>query len=138
MPSIIYIIWPLTRLKGYDSNLFPDPESFNPRRWRKSAKVPSSVPTTQASQADEIAGSSPATTLDGFLGFAYGPRTCLGHKFAKIESVAFLTLLLLEWRVEPVMKNGETKQAWRKRILEPSFGEALLIGEVPLKLVRRK
>lgn len=122
---------------GYDPNLFPDPEVYNPRRWKKSVKA-SAEPTALATQADEISGSSPATTLDGFLGFAYGPRTCLGHKFAKVESVAFLTLLLREWRVVPVMKDGESRESWRQRVLEPRFEEALLIGEVPLKLIRRK
>ncbi|EJD03263.1 cytochrome P450 [Fomitiporia mediterranea MF3/22] len=122
---------------AYDPRLFPDPEEFRPRRWKKSGKS-SSAPTALATQADEVSGSSPATTIEGFTGFAYGPRTCLGHKFAKVESVCFLTLLLRDWRVVPVMQAGESKEAWRKRILKPGFGQALLIGEVPLKLVRRK
>ena len=49
-----------------------------------------------------------------------------------------MTLLMRDWRVEAVMKEGETKQAWRERVLKPGFGQALLIGEVPVRLVRRK
>lgn len=125
------------RMEGYDPQSFPEPETFNPRRWKRSTKS-SAIPTALATEADEVTGSSPASTFEGFLAFSYGPRTCIGHKFAKVESVAFLTLLMREWRVEAVMKSGESKEAWRARVLKPSFGEALLIGEVPLKLIRRK
>ena len=71
------------------------------------------------------------------MGFSWGPRTCLGHKFAKVEAVAFLTMILREWRVEVDLK-GESKESWRERVLAPKFGGALMFGEVPLKLVRRK
>ena len=81
-----------------------------------------------------------ASALDGFMGFSFGPRTCLGHKFAKIEAVAFLTCLLREWRVEvepSSMLPGETSEEWRARVLKPKFGMALLLKEVPLRFVRR-
>ncbi|KAL5483373.1 hypothetical protein ACEPAI_8604 [Sanghuangporus weigelae] len=122
----------------YNAQSFPEPESFKPQRWKRSSKTSGAVPTAQVTQADEITGSSSISTFEGFIGFAYGPRTCIGHKFAKVESVAFLTLLLRDWRVVPVMKVGESKEAWRNRVLEPGFGQALLLGEVPVKLVKRK
>ncbi|KAI5115166.1 hypothetical protein M0805_003202, partial [Coniferiporia weirii] len=121
----------------YDPDTFPDPEAFNPRRWSKSSKPASFASTSKATQADEVTGSSPISTLEGFVGFSYGPRTCIGHKFAKVEAVAFLTLLLREWRIVPVMNVGESRDDWRSRILKPAFGQALLIGNVPLKLMRR-
>ncbi|KAI5116138.1 hypothetical protein M0805_006319 [Coniferiporia weirii] len=121
----------------YDPDTFPDPEAFNPRRWSKSSKPASFASTSKATQADEVTGSSPISTLEGFIGFSYGPRTCIGHKFAKVEAVAFLTLLLREWRIVPVMNVGESRDDWRSRILKPAFGQALLIGNVPLKLMRR-
>ena len=122
--------------EGYDPLNFPDPEAFKPRRWSSATRT-SSTRTDKAMQADEVTGHSPASTFEGFLGFSYGPRTCIGHKFAKVEAVAFLTLLLREWRVTVDLK-GESKEAWRQRVLAPSFAQALLIGEVPLRLVRRK
>jgi cytochrome P450 len=94
------------------------------------------VPTNKASQADEVTGSSPASTFEGFLGFSYGPRTCLGHKFAKVESVVFLTMVLRERKVV-VELDGMSKDEWRRKYLEPKFGQALLLGEMPLKPVRR-
>ena len=84
-----------------------------------------------------MTGSSPLTTLEGFLGFSYGPRTCLGHKFAKVEAVAFLTMVLRQWRVDIDLK-GESREAWKRRVFNPSFTVALSLGEVPLKLVRRE
>ena len=123
---------------GYSAQYFSDPDSFKPQRWKRSHTASSSVPTAKATQADEITGSSPISTFEGFIGFAYGPRTCIGHKFAKVEAVAFLTLLLRDWRVVPVLKGGESKEAWTVRILEPGFGQALLLGEVPVRLIRRR
>jgi len=131
----------------YDQNVFHNPETFDPFRWSKSHKSESDkVDTTKATQADTVSlplssstsETTSASTLDGFLGFSFGPRTCLGHKFAKIEAVAFLTLLLRDWRVEPVLKPGETPVAWRARVLRPHFGMTLSFGEVPVRLVRRK
>jgi len=49
------------------------------------------------------------SVLDAFAGFSFGPRTCLGHKFAKVEAVCFLTLLLRDWRVETALEPGETR-----------------------------
>lgn len=110
--------------------------TFNPRRFTSSKKA-TTVATNKATQADEVSGNLPVSTFEGFLGFSYGPRTCIGHKFAKVESVAFITMVLREWKVVVDLK-GETTEQWRARVLAPEFGQALLIGEVPLKLVRRK
>ncbi|EJD03280.1 cytochrome P450 [Fomitiporia mediterranea MF3/22] len=122
----------------YDPQTFPDPEQFKPERWVKSGKPTSASSITKDTDAGEVSGSAPASTLDGFVGFSFGPRTCLGHKFAKVEGVAFLTLLLCEWRVELALKDGETKEMWKERVMNPSLAMTLTVGEVPLKLVRRK
>lgn len=78
-----------------------------------------------------------ARTFEGFLGFGLGPRSCVGSKFARVEAVAFLTLLLRDWRIDLVLRSGETPAAWRERVLQPGFGQAMMLGEVPVKLVRR-
>ncbi|EJD03281.1 cytochrome P450 [Fomitiporia mediterranea MF3/22] len=122
----------------YDPQTFPDPEEFKPERWVKSGKFTSASSITKDTDAGEVSGSAPASTLDGFFGFSFGPRTCLGHKFAKVEGVAFLTLLLHEWRIVPALRDGETKEMWKERVMNPTLGMTLNVAEVPLKLVRRK
>lgn len=127
---------------GYDEDSFPDSDAFNPSRWTKSVKR--SAPDTDAlerarkNEAPIPISTSAASTLDGFLGFSFGPRTCLGHKFAKVEAVAFLTRLLKEWRVEVYLKDGETREQWRTRMMDPKIQIALAVEKVPLKLVRRE
>lgn len=63
---------------------------------------------------------------------------CIGHKFALTESVCWLTMLLREWRVEPIFKPGETKEEWRRRVMDARFVLTLGIAEVPVRFVRRK
>ena len=122
---------------GYDPKNFPEPMTFNPRRFIDTTSKKSNMDTDETLQADRATAHFPISTLEGFLGFSYGPRTCLGNKFAKVESVAFITMILREWEVVVDLK-GETTEQWRERVLAPKFGQALLIGEVPLKLIRRK
>ena len=122
----------------YDPQSFPEPESFKPERWTSVLNPQASESIARDTAATEVSSSAPASSLEGFVGFSYGPRTCLGHKFAKVEAVAFLTLLLREWRVDLPLKKGVTRSAWRKKALNPSLGILMGIGEVPLKLVRRR
>lgn len=122
---------------GYDSQTFPDPESFQPWRWSKT-KTEDGESTANAREASEVSSSNAATALEGFTGFSFGPRTCLGHKFAKIEAVAFLTHLIKDWRIEPDLRNDETTQDWKKRALEPGFGITMTFEKNPVKLERRK
>lgn len=94
---------------------------------------------TEDKDAGEISGLSPATSMNGFVGFSLGPRTCIGHKFAKVEAVAFLTYLLKDWKVEPALKPGETKEEWkRKFVSSATLNVTLRFDDVHLKLSRRK
>lgn len=67
-----------------------------------------------------------------------GPRQCIGHKFATTEAVCFLTMLLKDYKVKPVMKKGETKEQWKKRVLSAKLGLTLGVEDVPVEFVRRK
>jgi len=93
---------------------FPDPEAFKPSRWRDIAEP------------------------DQFVGFGYGPRACVGRKFAMVELTCFLVLLLRVWRVEVVLEKGESLQQWRERILVAKVDITLGVRPTPVRLIRRK
>ena len=48
-----------------------------------------------------------------------------------------MTHLIREWRIEPELKDGETREQWRARVLDPRFVMTLAFDKVPIKLVRR-
>ncbi|ESK95649.1 cytochrome p450 [Moniliophthora roreri MCA 2997] len=97
-------------------HFFEDPDVFRPSRWIDKSE-------------SEL----------GMFGF--GPRMCVGRKFAQYEAVAWLACLLRDWRLDIALQPGETKVQYIDRVM----GDAGMIGTafalrsgVPLKLVRRK
>ncbi|PPQ91914.1 hypothetical protein CVT25_001285 [Psilocybe cyanescens] len=74
---------------------------------------------------------------ESFSAFSIGSRACLGRKFATLESVCFLSLLLRDFRIQPALKAGETKDQWRDRVLDAKIALTLGVNDVPVKLVRR-
>ncbi|PBK84229.1 cytochrome P450 [Armillaria gallica] len=62
---------------------FPKPEKYIPSRWY-------GVPEHD------------------FFMFGFGPRACVGRKFAQTEAVCFLAHFLRDWKVEVVLEAGET------------------------------
>lgn len=53
-----------------------------------------------------------------FLAWSGGPRDCVGRKFSQVEFVAVMASLFRDWRVRPVLTEGETAEAARKRVLD--------------------
>ncbi|PSR77198.1 cytochrome P450 [Coniella lustricola] len=80
-----------------------------------------------------------------FLGWSEGARDCPGRKFSQVEFVATLAVLFKDWRVEPVLRAGETMRDAQKRVLrliEEDTGCVLLIQmlhpeQCPLAWCRR-
>ncbi|KAG6918366.1 hypothetical protein DXG01_015018 [Tephrocybe rancida] len=104
------------RQTDYNVRYFPDPEEFRPSRWY------------------HISSDS-----DTFSAFSLGQRACIGRKFATVEGVAFLTMLLRDWRIEPDCSAGETVDMWRAKVLEkPEIEITLGVGAAPVKFVRRQ
>ncbi|KAG6865641.1 hypothetical protein C0991_000811 [Blastosporella zonata] len=100
----------------YNPRYFPDPEAFKPSRWYNTS-----------------------SDSESFSAFSLGQRACIGRKFATVEGVAFLTMLLRNWRVEPVCNTGETLDMWRERVLsQPDLGITLGVRDAPVRLLRRK
>ena len=101
----------------YNPRYFYQPKEFIPSRW---------YDTPPDSEA--------------FSAFSVGPRACLGRKFATTEAVCFLTLLLRDWEVNPMLDvaKGETKEEWKRRVLDANVVLTLGVRDVPLRFVRRK
>ncbi len=66
-----------------------------------------------------------------------GPRTCIGRKFATTEAVVFLTMLLRDYKIEPMLWEEETKEQWRERVLDAQVGLTLGVKSVPVTFIRR-
>ncbi len=49
-----------------------------------------------------------------------------------------LTLLMRDWRIEPLLAEGETLEQWKTKVLDVKLLIILGIKNVPVKLVRRK
>ncbi|KAJ6488028.1 cytochrome P450 [Mycena sanguinolenta] len=100
----------------YNPRYFEDPTEYKPSRWY----------------------GLPADS-EKFTAFSIGPRACIGRRFATVEATCFLTLLLRDWQVLPVLSAGETKEAWRERVLNNvHVSITMKAGDFPVKLARRK
>ncbi|PPQ81934.1 hypothetical protein CVT25_013782 [Psilocybe cyanescens] len=99
----------------YNPRYFEKPFEFMPSRW-KGCTVES----------------------EAVSAFSVGPRTCIGRKFATTEAVCFLTMLLRDFKIEPLLQPGESKQAWKSRVLDASITMTLGVKPVPVKFIRRK
>ncbi|KAG7095482.1 hypothetical protein E1B28_006221 [Marasmius oreades] len=93
---------------------FDDPEEYRPSRW---FHLPND---------SEL-----------FTGFSVGPRACIGRKFASLEAVCWLSMVLRDWEVQPLLTEGETIQEWKERTLVPNFSLTLGVCDVPVRFVKR-
>ncbi|KAJ6627792.1 cytochrome P450 [Mycena sp. CBHHK59/15] len=99
----------------YNPRYFEDPEMYKPSRWYG---LPSD---------SEL-----------FTAFSVGPRACIGRRFATTEATCFLALLLRDWKVTPILRDGESHDAWGKRVLNAHIVLTLGIGDIPVRFTRRK
>ena len=106
--------YPLTDLSGHDPHSFPNPDRFIPERW--------------------MGVSEPQVLM-----FGQGSRACVGRKFAHVEVLTFLSLLLRDWHLDIVLGEGDTRSRVHQRVLDSAgrIGLSFGIGPVDLKLRRR-
>jgi len=104
----------------YNQRYFSDPDQFRPSRWQSSHE-----------------GGGAFDTAEAVTAFGLGARTCIGRRFATTEAVAFLTMWLRDWTIEPLLLPGETEAQWRARVLQAEVVLTLKIKDVPVRLRRR-
>ncbi|RDB29811.1 hypothetical protein Hypma_014185 [Hypsizygus marmoreus] len=98
----------------YNPRYVDEPEKYKPSRWY-----------------------GVSNESEAFSAFSVGPRACIGRKFATTEAVAFLTMLLRDWKVEPKLRKGESKDEWRTRVLDAHLVLTLGVADVPVTFTRR-
>jgi cytochrome P450 len=92
-----------------DPKLFPDPEAFNPDRWR-----------------DDLAKRLPRFA---YFPFGGGPRVCIGNRFAMMETKLVLAGLMQWFRFEVA---AETRLELRPSVtLRPRAGLRLRLTSAP-------
>ncbi|KAJ7185586.1 cytochrome P450 [Mycena filopes] len=99
----------------YNPRYFENPDEYRPSRWYG---LPSD---------SEL-----------FTAFSVGPRACIGRRFATIEGTCFLALLLRDWKISPILRDGESQQAWAKRVMSAQIVLTLGVDDAPLRFERRK
>ncbi|KAJ7359262.1 cytochrome P450 [Mycena albidolilacea] len=99
----------------HNPRYFENPEEYKPSRWY----------------------GLPADS-ELFTAFSVGPRACIGRRFATVEATCFLALLLRDWKVLPVLRDGETKEAWGARMMDANIVLTLGVHDIPLRFERRK
>ncbi|EGN98791.1 hypothetical protein SERLA73DRAFT_181431 [Serpula lacrymans var. lacrymans S7.3] len=119
----------------YNPRYISEPEVYRPSRWYSKNTSESSSSVEHGDNATK--GPSSMQDSEPFTAFSVGPRACIGRKFATTEAVCFLTLLLRDWKVEPLLRTGETTEEWRQRAMQATLTLALGIKDVPLKFVKR-
>jgi len=73
------------------------------------------------------------------VNFSYGPRICVGRKFALTEAVAVLSMIIKDYKLEPVLQEGESPAEWRQRCLDGNVTASVGFGpgKFPITLVKR-
>jgi len=46
-------------------------------------------------------------------------------------------MLLRDWKVEPLLSPGETREQWKARVLDAELILTLTVSKVPLRFVKR-
>ena len=64
-----------------------------------------------------------------------GPWACASCKFATIELVCFLTFLLCDFKIEPLLWMGEMKEQWEDQILVAEIALTLSVVDVLIDLL---
>ncbi|KAF5343987.1 hypothetical protein D9758_012923 [Tetrapyrgos nigripes] len=103
----------------YNPKYWDNPADFNPNRFMPPSNWP----------------------REAFASFSSGTRACIGRRFAEIESIAIITMLVIKYRVRIKPENrykGETFEQRKERVLHSRSGITLTPVRVPLVFTPRR
>jgi len=98
-----------------------DPYVFNPRRWLNNPAL------RQAMDKGK----------ENFLSFSAGVRVCIGRRFAEVEMVAAISHILRQFKISPVMKEGERRDAMVSRMMKGKEQVVYKPGEFEMRFDKR-
>ena len=72
--------------------------------------------------------------------FGLGPRACIGRRFGLTEALTFMSLFLRDWKVDIVLKAGESRQQYMNRVMNSAdlYGLAFGLGPTSLRVSKRQ
>jgi cytochrome P450 len=100
-----------------------DSLTWRPSRFIK--KADSSIPQGEKADLDREQFAQPRR--GSFIGWSEGTRDCPGRKFSQVEFVATIASIFRDWRVNPVVFEGETIEGARKRVLDLIEKESAMV-----------
>lgn len=96
-----------------------DALEWRPSRWLN-------TPSRSGDQPPSVAEETFIEPEPGsFIPWADGPRACVGRKFSQVEFVAVLSTLFHQYRVSPVLENGESEAEAKRALLCMVDGSAI-------------
>jgi cytochrome P450 len=100
------------------SSLHTDPRWWgaDSLTWRPSRFIKKA--DSKSSGADLDAEQFVPPRRGSFISWSEGARDCPGRKFSQVEFVAAIASIFRDWRVDPVVFEGESIERARKRVLE--------------------
>ena len=155
------------------SNTTNDLEEFKPERWLLSdsatekAEMPSDA-ATKTNDSDALGVNTAADTAaslfkpvkGSYLPFSEGYRSCIGRRFAQVEAMAVLAVIMQQWSVELAvdqfatdeevarMTQSQKKDVWMqardeaRRTFREGMGTIITLqfrggNKIPLRFVKR-
>jgi hypothetical protein len=118
----------------YNPRYFEDPAKYKPSRWYG---LPADSELFTAFSVGELLLLWPPDCSVSEKNPPKGPRACIGRRFATVEATCFLAFLLRDWKVLPILRDGESKEQWESRIMDGRIMITLGVKDIPVRLVKR-
>ncbi|KAJ3329429.1 hypothetical protein HDU76_007924 [Blyttiomyces sp. JEL0837] len=112
--NVMVPIYAVHRLSEYWGD---DAEEWKPDRW-------DSKPVDSEESLDSVAGSQGSRAFGTYIPFNVGPRNCIGHRFATLESKTVLAVLCRSFSFTPV--DSSVKVIPKVTITLKAFPDVLL------------
>ncbi|WVW86888.1 hypothetical protein I302_108943 [Kwoniella bestiolae CBS 10118] len=118
--SVVFIDTPACQLNPFH---WKDANDFNPRRHL----------------SDDVSRASLNNAEVPFVAFSMGPRQCIGRRFAEVEMICFISIILSKYTIHPVpIHPGETKESMKERMIGSALEDVTMTpGKFSVRFEKR-